>query len=502
MKKGLFLKPVKFNSFNRVKAVSIIFVFLMILSLSSAHIFAAETDRDFTLDDGTGDSPQVILRDETGDGELTVQKQDAGEADIINTEGPINLKPSGDVDDYIYFFTGSDLIGFFWKGYAATNDPGIRINATGQLEYRDQDSGTWVTFDSITGVSAFGDLSDVDLTGIAQGDIIYYNGTGWVRLATGTGGQVLTSDGAGNLSWADGLTNSLTIANILVGNASDVATGVTMSGDVAIDNTGATTIQADAVALATDTTGNFVATIADAGGSAITVANSGTEDAAITLDITDGGVVENDLVATLAFDDGDYLDLSAILHDDTVVQGLRLPQIGTSPSSPATGEGYLGWDETNNTLEYYNGTAWTAVGAGGDLWTDGTNGHYDNTEGIIVGSDIAETIDNTGFALNAGDLFVTDELGVEGAIYTDSGVTVGASTTYADGSITPTTGTALSVILGGADGDDLIVDTDTLVIESDNDRVGIGTTAPASLLDLSEATQTEIIRFTMVYYIR
>ncbi len=64
----------------------------MILSLFSARVFAAETDKDFTLDDGTGDSPQVILRDETGGGELTVQKKDAGEVDIINTEGPINLK--------------------------------------------------------------------------------------------------------------------------------------------------------------------------------------------------------------------------------------------------------------------------------------------------------------------------------------------------------------------------------------------------------------------------
>ncbi len=31
MKKGLFLKSVKFNSFNRIKVVSMIFVFLMIL---------------------------------------------------------------------------------------------------------------------------------------------------------------------------------------------------------------------------------------------------------------------------------------------------------------------------------------------------------------------------------------------------------------------------------------------------------------------------------------
>ncbi len=160
MKKELFLKLVKFNSFKRVKAVLIIFVFLMVLSLSSTRVFAAETNSNLTLDDGSGDSPQVILRDETGDGELTVQKQDAGEADIINTEGPINLKPSNNVADYIYFSTGTELTGIYFKKDALsyTNWPGVRINATGQLEYRDQDSGAWVTFDSITGVSAFGDL--------------------------------------------------------------------------------------------------------------------------------------------------------------------------------------------------------------------------------------------------------------------------------------------------------------------------------------------------------
>ena len=41
--------------------------------------------------------------------------------------------------------------------------------------------------------------------------------------------------------------NALTSAHILVGNASNVATDVPMSGDVAIDNTGSTTIQANAV---------------------------------------------------------------------------------------------------------------------------------------------------------------------------------------------------------------------------------------------------------------
>jgi len=41
--------------------------------------------------------------------------------------------------------------------------------------------------------------------------------------------------------------------------------------------------------------------------------------------------------------------------------------------------------------------------------------------------------------------------------------------------------------LGGAAGDDFIVDTSTLVVESDNDRVGIGTTAPAWNFQVEES---------------
>ncbi len=66
----------------------------------------------------------------------------------------------------------------------------------------------------------------------------------------GDAGQVLSTDAAGALSWADGLTNSLTSTNIFVGDGANTAQGVAMSGDVAIDNAGATTIQADAVTTA------------------------------------------------------------------------------------------------------------------------------------------------------------------------------------------------------------------------------------------------------------
>ena len=49
----------------------------------------------------------------------------------------------------------------------------------------------------------------IDLASAAQGDVLYYNGTSYVRLAPGTSGQVLTSGGAGaNPSWAAaGITN-------------------------------------------------------------------------------------------------------------------------------------------------------------------------------------------------------------------------------------------------------------------------------------------------------
>ena len=43
----------------------------------------------------------------------------------------------------------------------------------------------------------------ISISGQAQGDIMYYNGSAWVLLPTGTAGQVLTSGGAGgNPSWA------------------------------------------------------------------------------------------------------------------------------------------------------------------------------------------------------------------------------------------------------------------------------------------------------------
>ncbi len=103
------------------------------------------------------------------------------------------------------------------------------------------------------------DLTTTDVTGtlpIAQGGtnstatptnggVGYGTGTAHAYSAAGTSGQLLQSNGAAAPSWVSipaFLSPTLTNGNIFVGNGSNVATGVAMSGDASIANTGAVTI--------------------------------------------------------------------------------------------------------------------------------------------------------------------------------------------------------------------------------------------------------------------
>lgn len=60
----------------------------------------------------------------------------------------------------------------------------------------------------------------------AQGDVIYYNGTSWVKLAAGTSGQFLKTNGAGaNPAWATPTTAAPTESIIIA--CSDETTAIT-----------------------------------------------------------------------------------------------------------------------------------------------------------------------------------------------------------------------------------------------------------------------------------
>lgn len=75
-------------------------------------------------------------------------------------------------------------------------------------------------------------------TGIQASASITSSYTLTLPTTAGSSGNVLSTDGTGILSWAAALSTSLTSANIFVGNASNVATEVMISGDATLDNTG------------------------------------------------------------------------------------------------------------------------------------------------------------------------------------------------------------------------------------------------------------------------
>ena len=144
---------------------------------------------------------------------------------------------------------------------------------------------------------------------------------------------------------------------------------------VADGGTGASTLN-DLITLTTHTTGNYTASIADAGNTTITVVNGAAEGGAVTLDainVNCASCLDHDeLAATITFADADLVDFGSNVTDAT--EGLMIPAHATD-CSVATAEGQICWQEDTQLLYVGNGTA--AVGIAGstgaaNTWT-GTN---------------------------------------------------------------------------------------------------------------------------------
>jgi len=82
------------------------------------------------------------------------------------------------------------------------------------------------------------------LAGLAQGDVLYYNGTSWVRLGAGTSGQFLKTNGSGaNPAWATVATGANAGEVIQVLSATDsTQRSTTSSSFVTASNTLSVTI--------------------------------------------------------------------------------------------------------------------------------------------------------------------------------------------------------------------------------------------------------------------
>jgi len=141
------------------------------------------------------------------------------------------------------------------------------------------------------------DSANVQTASIANAIItkIYANG------AHGSNGQVLQTNSTGGMFWSapvtnlDGLTDveitSLTTAQFLIAQANNQFINQSISGDINIAANGFATIQANSVALGTDTTGNYVESIFSGNGLS---GNASSESANLSLAVVAGnGIASN-----------------------------------------------------------------------------------------------------------------------------------------------------------------------------------------------------------------
>ena len=191
-----------------------------------------------------------------------------------------------------------------------------------------------------------------------------------------------------------------------------------------------------------------------------------TDDSINSPKIEDDTVTSSDLSSTLTFSDGDFLDLSDIVHDDTNPQGFRLPGASSaSPSEPSEGEGYLAYDTADKQVIFYNGTSWGAVGSG-------------DITGVTVGN-----------GLSGG--------GTEGTVTVDIdvGTSGTTSTTYANSGL-ETASDGLSMIRGCSANQILKWDSTNVRWACAADNSGAG---GASLDSLTAATANGIVQDSNAY---
>lgn len=107
----------------------------------------------------------------------------------------------------------------------------------------------------------------------------------------GTGAGSFTANGVifGNNTNALSVTAAGTGGQVLLASATGVPTFTSLSGDITLSASGLSTINADAVALGTDTTGNYVATITVGNGLTLSGAGVETATANIQLDVVTTG---------------------------------------------------------------------------------------------------------------------------------------------------------------------------------------------------------------------
>lgn len=185
--------------------------------------------------------------------------------------------------------------------------------------------------------------------------IQFYNGSTWVDSSQFTTPDDSITNAKVNTSAAIALSKlaSGTSGQIIVANSSGVPTYVTLSGDATISNTGVLSIGANNVALGTDTTGDYVATITGGVGITSTAATSG-EGTTHSLSI--GQDVATSASTTFA---GITITGSASVAGN-VVYNITTASVANSASISAASSGrFIETDSSSAGTVFVSGTGWT-----------------------------------------------------------------------------------------------------------------------------------------------
>jgi trimeric autotransporter adhesin len=242
---------------------------------------------------------------------------------------------------------------------------------------------------SDTGVTAIssGVIVNADINASAAIDKTKISGTAITAGDTGTVTSTMIADGTivnGDINASAAIALSkLAIGSsgqLVVASSSGVPTYTTISGDATISDTGVVTIAANAVALGTDTTGDYVASLV--AGTGVTLTNNSGESATPTVAIGQAvGTASNVQFAnitatgtvTLASDPASALQAATKQYVDNVASGINFHEAVVAAT---TG---------NLAGTYNNGTS----GVGATL-TKATNGAIGTIDGatVVVGSRI------------------------------------------------------------------------------------------------------------------
>ena len=228
--------------------------------------------------------PATLTIDPAGVGDNTGTVVIAGDLQVDGTQTIINSTTVTVNDKNIQVADGA-------ANDAAADGAGITVNS-GDGDKTFQFQATGDNFGSSENINlATGKVLKVNNTEVLSANSLTIANVAASGIVTATGGFV--GDVTGNADTATTLATARTIAL-----SGDVAGSVSFDGSA--NATIAATIQSNSVALGNDTTGNYVATVADAGNSNITVSGSGSETAAVTLDLANTGVSAGSYGSTTA----------------------------------------------------------------------------------------------------------------------------------------------------------------------------------------------------------